>query len=98
MPTSFHPRRDALFAAVQTHNDANPTAPLPRQAALLLAVMFAEADVCCLAQAELVDRGVSRRTLPNTLRALVAAGFMSREAGTAHRAPDTYRLRLADLP
>ena len=50
MPASFHARRDALFAAVHAYNEANPAAPLPRQAALLLVVMFAESAICCLAR------------------------------------------------
>ena len=40
-------RRDAVFAAVEAHNCAHPTAPLPRPAARLLVVMFAAGDVCC---------------------------------------------------
>jgi hypothetical protein len=98
MSIPFHPRRDALFAAVHAYNAANPAAPLPRQAATLLVILFAEAEVCCLSQADLRGRGLSSTTLPRALHALVAAGFMSREAGMVRRAPDTYRLRLERLP
>ena len=89
-------RRDAVFSAVEAHNRANPAGRLPRSAARLLAVMFAEADVCRLSQLELGTRGFGG-TLPSVLRALVAAGFMSKQPGAA-RVPDTYWLRLEDRP
>ncbi len=83
-------RRDAIIAAVEAHNRTHPAAPLPRPAARLLAVMFAEQDVCCISQQALVAKGVGK-SLPGVLRALVEAGFVSRQAGTS-RVPDTYRL------
>ena len=89
-------RREAIFAAVEAHNRTYP-APLPRPAARLLAVMFAAEDVCCLSQQTLVAEGFGK-TLPAVLRALVEAGFISRQAGTS-RIPDTYRLlALAEVP
>ena len=90
-------RRDAVFAAVEAHNRTHPTAPLPRPAARLLAVMFADQDICCMSQQALVAEGFGK-TLPGVLRALVEAGFVSRQAGTS-RVPDTYRLlALAEVP
>ena len=89
-------RRDEIAAAVEAYNRANPTARLPRRAAQLLAVMFAEADVCRLSQHDLIARGFGG-TLPRVLRALVAAGFMSRQTGTS-RVPDTYRLNPPSPP
>ena len=88
----FASRRDAFSIAVETHNQAHPEARLPRPAARLLAVMFATEDVCCVSQQELSARGFGE-TLPKVLRALVEAGFMSKQAGTS-RVPDTYRLLL----
>ena len=54
--------------------------------------MFAAEDVCCVSQQELFSRGFGD-TLPKVLRALVEAGFMSKQAGTS-RVPDSYRLLL----
>ena len=85
-------RREAVFAAVEAHNRAHPAAPLPRPAARLLVVMFATEDVCRLSQQALVAEGFGK-SLTKVLRALVEAGFMSRQAGVA-RVPDTYRLQL----
>jgi hypothetical protein len=94
----FASRREAFFIAVETYNRTHRGPPLPRPAARLLAVMFAAEDVCCLSQQELFSRGFGD-TLPKVLRALVEAGFMSKQAGTS-RVPDTYRLqhRLGDAP
>ena len=88
----FASRRDAFFIAVETYNRTHPEARLPRPAARLLAVMFAAEDVCCVSQQELCARGFGE-TLPKVLRALVEAGFMSKQAGIS-RVPDTYRLLL----
>jgi hypothetical protein len=85
-------RRDAIFAAVEALNRAHPASPLPRPAAHLLAVMFDTEDVCRVSQETLRTRGFGK-ALPNVLRALVEAGFVSRQAGTS-RIADTYQLRL----
>ena len=87
----FATRRDAFSIAVETYNRTHQV-PLPRPAARLLAVMFAAEDVCCLSQQELSARGFGK-SLPAALRALVEAGFMSKQAGTS-RVPDSYRLLL----
>ena len=78
--------------------ETHPKARLPRPAARLLAVMFADQDVCCLSQEALAAQGFGN-SLRRVLRALVEAGFMSKQAGAA-RVPDTYRLqhRLGDAP
>jgi hypothetical protein len=90
-------RREAVFAAVEAHNRTHATAPLPRSAARLLAVMFAAGDACCLSQQALAAEGFGK-SLPGVLRALVEAGFVSRQTGTS-RIPDTYRLlALAEVP
>ena len=85
-------RRNAIFAAIEAHNRAHPSAPLPRLSGRLLAFMFADQDVCCLSQQALRDEGFGQ-DLPRVFRALVEAGLLSRQAGLA-RVPDTYRLRL----
>ena len=86
-------RRDDIAAAVAAHNHANPTARLPRNAALLLAVMFPSEDVCQRSQEAIAAEGFSRDTLPAVLRRLVEAGFLSRQRGVGI-VPDSYRLHL----
>jgi hypothetical protein len=83
-------RRDVIIAAVEAHEP-----PLPRAAARLLTIMFAEQDVCAVSQEALRAEGFSKP--PQLLRALVDAGFVSRQAG-ASRVPDTYRLLLEARP
>jgi hypothetical protein len=88
-------RQTALTEAVTAYNLANPTRRLPRPAARLLVIMFAEQDVCRLSQQALRAKGFGN-TLPSMLRALVEAGFVSKQIGTS-RQPYTYRLRLASV-
>ena len=85
-------RRDDIAAAVAAYDSANPSAPLPRHAARLLAVMFGSDDVCQRSQEAIAAEGFSRDRLPAMLRRLVEAGFLSRHR--VARAPDTYRLHL----
>ena len=96
--SSVASRREAAFTAVEGYNRAHPTARLPRPAARLLATMFADQDVCCLSQQALMAEGFGD-SLRRVLRALIEAGFMSKQAGTS-RVLDTYRLqhRLGDAP
>ena len=91
-------RREAVFAAVEAYDRAHPKARLPRPAARLLATMFTDQDVCCLSQQALMAGGFGD-SLRRVLRALIEAGFISRQAGSA-RVPDTYRLQhlLGDAP
>ena len=100
MPCSPSPRRAAIFAAVEAYNRAHPGAKLPRSAALLLAVTFADDDVCCVSQETLRARGFGN-TVASVLRALVAAGLLSRQEAVAPpdrhlrgKPPYTYRLHL----
>jgi hypothetical protein len=59
--------------------------------------MFTDHDVCCLSQQALAAEGFGK-AVPGVLRALVEAGFVSRQGGTS-RVPDTYRLlALAEVP
>lgn len=85
-------RREAIAAAIAAYDPA-PDEPLPRNAARLLTVMFPAADLCRRSLETLVAEGFNRGTLPAMLRRLEAAGFLSRQRGSAH-VPDTYRLHL----
>jgi hypothetical protein len=93
-------RRAAIFAAVEAHNRTHPGAKLRRPAALLLAVMFADADTCCVSQQTLRAEGFGNN-VARVLRALVEAGLLSRQQSVAapdrHKpgsGPYTYRLHL----
>ena len=93
-------RRAAIFAAVEAHNRTHPGAKLRRPAALLLAVMFADADTCCVSQQTLRAEGFGNN-VASVLRALVEAGLLSRQQSVAapdrHKpgsGPYTYRLHL----
>jgi hypothetical protein len=85
-------RRDDIAAAVAAYDSANPSAPLPRHAARLLAAMFGSDDICQQSQEAIAAEGFSRDRLPAMLRHLVEAGFLSRHR--VARVPDTYRLHL----
>jgi hypothetical protein len=85
-------RRDDIAAAVAAYDSANPSAPLPRHAARLLAAMFGRDDICQRSQEAIAAEGFSRDRLPAMLRRLVEAGFLSRHR--VARVPDTYRLHL----
>ena len=80
-------RRNAIAAAVEVHNRAHPTARLPRPAARLLAVMFANDDVCHQSLEALVAEGFTRNAVPGVLRALVA-GRLPVEAGRLSPDPE----------
>jgi hypothetical protein len=86
-------RRDDIVAAVGAYDRANPSAPLPRNAARLLAVMFAGEDVCRRSLENIAAEGFARSRLPALLQRLVEVGLLSLERGSA-REPNTYRLHL----
>ena len=86
-------RQAAFDDAVEAYNHAHPTATLPRPAARLLGIMFADSDICRQSLDALARRGFDRDSLQRTLRALVAAGLLSREQGGGHTA-NIYRLHL----
>jgi hypothetical protein len=92
MPIDPH-RRDDIVAAVAAYDRADPSAPLPRNTARLLAAMFASEDVCQRSLDDIAAEGFARSRLPVLLRRLVEVGLLSRERGSA-RAPDIYRLHL----
>ena len=84
-------RRDDIAAAVAAYDSAHPKARLPRNAALLLAVMFPSEDVCQRSLEAITAEGFSR--VPAVLKRLVEAELLSRHRGSAS-IPDTYRLHL----
>jgi hypothetical protein len=87
-------RREAITAAVEAYNRVHPQAPLPRLAGRLLGVMFSHDDVCQQSLEALAAEGFTRKTVIAGLRALVAAGLVSKQEGTS-RIPHTYRLHLS---
>jgi hypothetical protein len=89
-------RRDDIVAAVAAHDSANPSAPLPRNTARLLAAMFASDDVCQRSLEDIAAEGFARNRLSVLLRRLVEVGLLSRECGSA-RVPNTYRLYLPSV-
>jgi hypothetical protein len=76
-------RKRDIEAAIAAHNDTNDREQvlLPPDAAWLLAVMFPRGTVFRGAVGSLVAKGFDNRTLPLLLRALVAAGFLSKDPG-----------------
>ena len=73
-----------------------PTAPLPRPAARLLAVMFDTEDVCRQSLDALSDASsVSRPTAQAVLRALVEAGVIAKEEKGHGQHANRYRLHLS---
>ena len=91
MPNDLR-RRDDIATAVAAYDSANPGAPLPHNAARLLAVMFPSEDVCQRSLDAIAGEGFNRGRLPAALRRLVGAGFLSRHR--VAKVPDTYRLHL----
>jgi hypothetical protein len=89
-------RRDAIAAAVVAYDSANPTVPLPRRAARLLAVMFPAEDVCQRSLDDLARAGFDRRGVLRLLRRLLEAGFLSKQLGQG-RNPNIYRLHLPSV-
>jgi hypothetical protein len=92
MPTVLR-RRDDIAAAVAAYDRDHPDAPLPRNAARLLAVMFSDRDECSRSLADLIGEGFGRNILPKLLRSLVEAGLLSKQRGSG-AVPDVYRLHL----
>ena len=60
MPTDLR-RRDEIAAAVAAYDSANPSAPLPRNAARLLAAMFPAEDVCQRSLEAIAAKGSAER-------------------------------------
>ena len=91
------PRRTQIEAAIAAHNAAaaDRELGLPPAAGRLLAVMFPRGSSICQRSLDaLAAEGFDRRGVPRLLRALVEAGFLSKERGHGPGAPNTYRLHL----
>ena len=92
------PRRTQIEAAIAAHNATDPEALLPPAAGRLLAVMFPRGgSVCQRSLDALAAEGFDRRGVPRLLRALIEAGFLSRELEQKGGAPSIYRLHLPPL-
>jgi hypothetical protein len=76
------------------YNATDPEALLPPDAARLLAVMFRRSSVCQRSQDDLAAEGVDRRAIPHLLRALVEAGFLSKERRFGKGASNVYHIHL----
>jgi hypothetical protein len=87
------PRRTEIEAAIATHNSSAREPHLPPSAGRLLAVMFRRSAVCQRSLKDLAAEGFDERAVPRLLRALVEAGFLSKERGSSH-VPNTYHLHL----
>jgi hypothetical protein len=87
------PSKRDIEAAIAAYNATDPEALLPPEAARLLAVMFSRGSVCRRSLDDLAAEGIDRRSVSRLLRALVEAGFLSKERGV-NRAPNTYHLHL----
>ena len=80
-------RRDDIAAAVAAYDRAHPEAPLPRNAARLLAVMFRHLRTCANGAWRTSPRkGSAEAGFLRLLRRLVEAGFLSQAAGFGARA------------
>ena len=87
------PRKREIEAAIATHNEADQGTLLPPDAVRLLTVMFPRSDVCQRRLHDLAAEGFDRTALARLLRALIEAGFLSKEQ-TQERSPSTYHLHL----
>ena len=88
------PNRREIEAAIGAYNAADPDMLLPPDAVRLLTVMFRRSSVCQRSQDDLAAEGFDRRAIPHLLRALVEAGFLSKERRFGKGAINVYRLHL----
>jgi hypothetical protein len=87
-------RRREIDAAVAAYNVARRGPSVSSAATHLLAVMFADADVCQRSFERLAREGFDRTVVVRLLRRLQEAGFLSKQQSGQGRAPNTYRLHL----
>jgi hypothetical protein len=88
------PSNRDIQAAIAAYNATDPEGLLPPDAARLLAVMFRRSSVCQRSQDDLAAEGFDRRAIPHLLRALVEAGFLSKERRFGKGAINVYHLHL----
>ena len=89
-------RREEIEAAIAAHNATDREPHLPPIATRLLATMFSHSDVCQRSLDSLAREGIDRRAVSRLLRALVEAGFLSKEESLG-RVPNIYHLHLPPL-
>ena len=92
------PRKRDIEAAIAAYNATDPEALLPPEAARLLAVMFRRGSVCQRSLDDLAKEGFDRRDLSKLLRALVEAGFLSKDRTPGRGALNAYTLHLPPVP
>ena len=74
------PRRRDVEAAIATYNTAQASLVLlPPEATRLLAVMFPRDSVCQCSHEDLFRHGFGVRALRQLLRALIDAGFLTKD-------------------
>ena len=88
------PSNRDIQAAIAAYNTTDPEALLPPDAARLLAVMFRRSSVCQRSQDDLAAEGFDRRAIPHLMRALIEAGFLSKERRFGKGAINVYHLHL----
>jgi hypothetical protein len=89
------PSNRDIQAAIAAYNATDPEALLPpADATRLLSVMFRRGGECQRGLDDLAAEGFDRRTLPHLLRALVEAGFLSKERRFGKGAINVYHLHL----
>ena len=91
------PRKRDIEAAIAAYNATDPEALLPPEAARLLAVMFPAENVCQRSIRDLEAQGFSSGTVRMALRALLDAGFLSKELRFGPGVANVYRLHLPPL-
>jgi hypothetical protein len=87
-------RHREIAAAIAAYNDTDPDMLLTPAVALLLTVMFADADVCQRSLVSLEREGLGMKPLLRLLQHLVEIGFVSKERHTGPGSPNVYRLHL----
>ncbi len=87
------PRMRDIEAAIAAYNDADNGLLLPPEAGRLLAVMFRRSSVYRRTIGNLEAQGFEERTVRRLLRALIQAGFVSKEP-IRRGIPVTYQLHL----
>jgi hypothetical protein len=83
-------RQRDIAAAIAAYNDTDPDMLLPPAAVQLLAVMFADADVCQRTIESM--EGIGGKPLLRLLQHLVEIGFVSKEHHIGRGSPNVYHL------
>jgi hypothetical protein len=92
LPIEPH-HQEGIAAAIGAYNATGRRQLLTADVIRLLAVMFADGDVCRRNLDSLATEGFSKGALVRLLRVLVETGLVSKERGIS-RTPNSYRLHL----